>query len=41
MGISPEWRPEKYQHLGFRQRLATEKEIIALLLANPATSPKA
>jgi hypothetical protein len=30
-----------YQDVGFRQRLATEKEIIALVLATPATSPKA
>jgi hypothetical protein len=31
---------KRYQDVGFRQRLATEKEIIALLLATPATSPK-
>jgi hypothetical protein len=32
---------KKYQDKGFRQQLATGKEIIALLLATPATSPKA
>jgi hypothetical protein len=32
---------KKYQDVGFRQRLATGKKFIALLLATPATSPKA